>query len=73
MMELAKRVKRAAEAQCNLNTFYAVIGVLENGTIRGEHSQPAAQRIIKICKEQAQRELDRYDRQLAAIEQGWVQ
>ena len=72
-MKLKDRVEAATRAQTNLYTFYSVIGALENGTIRGSSAQKAADRIIRMCKDQSQRELEIYDKHMAAIERGWEQ
>jgi hypothetical protein len=59
-------IKSAARAHSNLSMFYAVIALLEGGGIYGH--VPAAQRIIKICKAEAGRQLAAYDRAVARIE-----
>ena len=57
----------AAEAYSDLNVFYCVIGLLENGTVR-HRSYRAAERIITICKNEGQKRLEDYDRAIAALE-----
>ncbi len=56
----------AAIARCDLNTLYAVIAVLEGGTISGRCSG-AISRIIRECKKESGKCLNRYDRALAHI------
>jgi len=59
-------VTEAARAHTDLNIFYAIIGVLEGGTI-SPNSDAAAQRIIRICKAQSAKCLLRYDHARVAI------
>lgn len=72
MTKLADHAKQMAVARTDLNTLYAVIAVLEGGTISAAHQRDVS-RIIAICKSGAQRALARYDKHLAAIIEGWVQ
>lgn len=64
-----KHAKAAAVARCDLNILYAVIAILEGGTISSDHSSDV-DRIIRICKSGSQKALARYDRHLAAVERG---
>ncbi|MEQ8504638.1 MAG: hypothetical protein RIB80_04880 [Rhodospirillales bacterium] len=57
--------KEAAKALINLNTFAAVVTVLEGGHVYGNSN--AAERIIKICQAEQQRFLDAYDQALARL------
>lgn len=50
----------AAEALCNLNTFAAVVTILEGGHLYG-NSSAASRRIIRICQQEQQRYLRAYD------------
>lgn len=54
-------VKDAVEAHSNLNTYAAVVALLEGGTVHGGRHGPAS-RIIAICKKAQQDELIRFDR-----------
>ena len=63
--DLAESVKAASVAHCDLNIFYAVIAILEGGTISSD-SDKDAQRIIEICRSASQKALRKYDRELAA-------
>jgi hypothetical protein len=55
--------KEASNAHVRLNTFYAVIALLEGGTLPGGSSSAdrAAERIIRICKLEADRQFQIYD------------
>lgn len=67
---MRRYIEDAAVARSNLNIFYAVIGALENGTIRGERASRAASRIIDICKKAADTELIAMDRAIEKAEKG---
>lgn len=55
-------VKMAAEAHTNLNTWGAIIALLESGLLYGDTSEHrAADRVIKIAKREAQKFLNQYD------------
>jgi len=56
--------KNAAEALSDLNTFGIIVSILEGGHIHSP-SHAAASRIIKICLDEQQRCLGRYDREMA--------
>ncbi len=71
-MKLSDRAKEAASAHCDLNILYAVIAILEGGTISA-HCNRDAEAIIKRCQSGAQKALRRYDRHMDAIKQGGVQ
>lgn len=66
-MTLLEHAKEAAKAKSELYVFAAVVGALENGTIR-HPAEKGALRIIKIAKEEQQKALARMDRHLHAIE-----
>ena len=53
-----------AKAHTRLNAFAAVVSILEGGCLpSGCHSADnAARKIIRICKDEQQRQLVRYDR-----------
>ena len=53
-------VIEAAEAHSNLNTYQAVIALMEGGLLYGGR-ESAAGRITKIAKDAAQAELLRFD------------
>ena len=48
---------KALWAHTNLNTFEAVVALLEGGVHKGTSAAKAAQRIIKICLEEERRQL----------------
>jgi hypothetical protein len=54
-------ITEAAEVHSNLNAFSIVVALLEGGHVTAP-SYRAAARIIKICKDEQQRCLRRYDR-----------
>ncbi len=58
-------VKLAAEEHTNLSMFNAVVAILESGGLYGH--QRAAQRIIKICKDEMCRCVMAYDRYVAKV------
>lgn len=55
----------AARAHSNLNAFAIVMGIMEGGTIYGDNA--AARKIIRICRDEQQRQLRAYDRAAAAV------
>lgn len=58
-------VEEAAIARCDLNTLYAVIAILEGGTISANHHEDV-KAIIARCRSGSQKALHRYDRHCAA-------
>lgn len=58
---LAAIAKDAAEAHTNLNLWGVIVAVLEGGTLYGGRGNATAQRIIKLCHAEQQRELAIYD------------
>ena len=54
----------ASEAHCDLNIFAAVQALMENSLVTAR-SYTTEQRIIKICREEQQRCLRRYDRAIS--------
>lgn len=63
-------VVEAARAHTNLNTFAAIVAILEGGCVYGPESQKAASRIIALCKAEQGRCLARYDRARAEAKEG---
>ena len=61
--------KAAATANANLNTWAAVVALLESGLLSGPSRDyyPAAEKVIKIAKAQMQQDLVRYDAALARV------
>jgi hypothetical protein len=59
-------VKEASQAHCDLNIFYAVIAILEGGTLSAERHD-AVRRIITICKSESAKCLTKFDRTTAKI------
>lgn len=57
----------AARAHTNLNTWGAVIALLENGLLYPGHSHAAVNRVIAIAKAETQRHLKQYDRARACV------
>jgi len=63
---LAKLVEEAADAHTDLCLFGTIQTILEGGNITG-NGHASADRIIKICQQQMQVCLVRYDRLVAEI------
>lgn len=59
--------KAAAHAHTDLNTFAAVVSLLEGGHLYRSSSYGAAERIITICKKEQDKALREYDRHIAAV------
>lgn len=58
-----ERVDEAARAHSNLNTFGAIIAILEGGCVYGGGTEAAtAQKIIALCRAEQQRQLSRFDK-----------
>lgn len=55
----------AAQAHTDLNTFGAVVAILEGGVIYTASGARVASQIIRLCKSQAIKQLKSYD---AALE-----
>lgn len=65
-MTRTEAIRWAAHAHTNLNTFGAVIAVLEGGTLYGnDASYGVTQRIIKICKKEMGKWVSQYDAAVA--------
>lgn len=66
MKTLKQHIKAASQAHAHLNVFASVVGALENGTISGGGSaDKTAMKIVKLCKEEMQKQLKLMD---AAVE-----
>lgn len=64
--KIIDHAKEAARAHTDLNIFYAVITLLESG-LTSSAAKADERAIIKRCKSAAQKCLNRYDRNFAAI------
>ena len=71
MMTKETAAKNAATAAANLNTWGAVVALMESGLLSGpsKHYDHAASKVIGIAKVQMQRELARYDAALARVKE----
>ena len=60
----------AAIANANLNTWGAVVALLEGGLLSGpsNHHDTATSRVIKIANDQMQKEFSRYELALKRVE-----
>ena len=65
MIKRMELVELPAKSLVDLNTFAAVVTILEGGHLHAV-SFAAADRIIKICKREQAKRLRDYDRYLAA-------
>lgn len=61
MSKLMAASEKMAKAHTNLTTYHSIIILLEGGLLSGDHSHDAKNRIITICKREAQRHLRQYD------------
>ena len=66
---MTNHIKEAAQAHSTLNTFAAVVALLESGLVYCPESYKAADRIIKIAEQEQQRMLRKYDRHVARASQ----
>jgi len=55
-------VRDGAEAHSNLNTWHAVIAILEGGLLYGGRTDKPSHRIIAIAKAESLKELALYDK-----------
>ena len=69
MTKHKERVYRAAEAHTNINTWAAVVTLLEGGHLYSGRGHIAAQRVIKIANAEQQKELAIFDKACAAAAQ----
>lgn len=60
--------KEAAQAHTHLCIFGSIIAILEGGAIRGHIK--SAEKIIKICLQEQQRQLRIYDKALSKLTGG---
>jgi hypothetical protein len=67
MKNAINAAKAAATAQANLNAWGAVVALLEGGTLSGENTHSAQQRVIKIAQAEMQKHLREYDTSIAAV------
>jgi hypothetical protein len=65
--KLNEEALKACHAHTDLNTFHAVINLLEGGLLYDPRSNRAANAIIKICKAERQRHLRRYDKAMETL------
>lgn len=66
-----EHAREAAQAHSNLNTFGAVVAILEGGLVYGHgdgSAKTTANKIINICQAEMQKQLRMYDRHVAAID-----
>ena len=61
--------KAAARALANLNAWGSVVELMEGGLLAGAHVSTPIGRVVKIAKAEIQKELKRYDKALASVEQ----
>lgn len=68
-MKRIELASAAAKAHTNLTTFECIVALLEGGTVynNGKSAQRTASRIIKLCKDEEQRQLKLYDAALEAL------
>jgi hypothetical protein len=59
--------EKAAKAHTDLNTFGAIISILEGGHLYGIGSDKTVQQIIRLCKRECQRCLRVYDQNIATL------
>lgn len=65
MTDRKSKIKEAADAMADLYTFNTIISILEGGNLHAA-SHDAAQKIIRICKNQMQKRLAEFDAASAA-------
>jgi hypothetical protein len=65
-----EHAKDAATAHANLNTWAAVVALLEGGTLSGSKTYAAQQRVIKIAQAEMAKHLSEYDAAIAAVGRG---
>lgn len=57
--------QKAARHHTTLSTFYAVIALMEGGLIYDPAANSTSEKIIKLCRQEAGRQLKKYDAALA--------
>lgn len=60
-MSRSKNISAAARAHSNLCVFGAIVAMLEGGVIEGLSAEKAKEKIIRICKQEQQRQLTLFD------------
>ncbi len=70
MTTLTQAMTRMVEAHTNLNTYQAVIAILEGGTLYDGRTHAPANKIIKIAKAEQQKELVIFEDMQRLIEGG---
>jgi hypothetical protein len=58
----------AAQAHTNLTMFHAVMQLMEGGVLYGASPQGSAAKIIRICKDEAAKQLRLFDAAMAKVE-----
>lgn len=58
---MSDAAKKAARHHTTLNTFASIVRILEGGTVYDEKAHGTARKIIKLCQDEEQRQLARYD------------
>jgi len=59
---MKRRMHRAAEAHTNLSMYGAIISLCESGSFYTARPHNTLRKIIRMCKEQQQRELEVMDK-----------
>lgn len=56
-------MRHAANMRANVNTWAAIVALLENGLLSGPsaHYEAASRKVIKIAQSQIKKDLERYD------------
>ena len=63
MKDNLDRIICAAEHHSDLNIFGAVVAIMEGGCLYTRSGQRMAERIIKLCVQEEQRQLKAYDKE----------
>jgi hypothetical protein len=64
MPPVEDRIVAAAEAHTDLNTFVAIVSILEGGTVYTASGKCTAAKIISLCQAESQKQIKVYDRAL---------
>lgn len=59
--------KHASYAHTTLCIFGTIEGILEQNNIRSHSAHKTAEKIIKLCREEQQRQLTIYDREMSHV------
>jgi hypothetical protein len=54
--------ERARDAMCDLNAAYSIIAICEGGIFRTAKGNAFADRIVRLCKQHAEKQLADHDR-----------